>query len=77
MQPNLLKTIQNVTLAFHIWLDEKKKTGKKLSCSLQFILDFFFFFNSLSLRFSEAKGKRKTRCNIAAIYLPKRFFGVY
>lgn len=71
MQSNLMKTIKTVTLAFYICLDKSLK-GHKLYCSLRLILDFFC--SSVSLRFSEVKGKMKIKCNVVAIYLPKKLF---
>lgn len=71
MQASLLKTIKAVTLVFHICLD-KWLGGCKLSCSLKLILDFFC--SIISLRFSEVKGKKKTKYNIVAIYLSKELF---
>lgn len=73
MQSCLLKTTKTVTLAFHICLD-KSLEGHKLSCSSQLISDLLFFCSGISLRFSDAKGKKKTKCNIVAIYLRKKLF---
>lgn len=72
MQSNLLKIMQNVTFEFHIWLD--MSLDKRIFLVHCDLFGIFFFLNRILVRFSEAKGKRKTKCNAVDIFLPKRLF---
>lgn len=74
MQTNLLKTVHNVALTFHMWLDisQEKKMGFFLFTAIS--CRCFFFICRISFRLSEAKAKGKIKCNTAAVYLFGRFF---
>lgn len=59
MQTNLLKTVHNVALTFHMWLDISQEKKMGFFCSLQFPAGVFFSYVEFHLDYLKLKQKVK------------------